>query len=430
MLRMNRKLTKLKMLGENIRVGIVGIGKMGQGLVYQMMRIDGMEPSVLIDEVPSKALEVLKKSGVLESDIVCTNDLNQARQALKNKSYVVTEDYSLAYRLEEIDAMVDATGNPPFGAKMAYESIMNKKHVIMLNVECDAVVGPVLNKYAMENGVIYTGSAGDEPGAILELVDFSLSLGFDLLAVGKGKNNPLNNYITEDEVRDEALSKGLYPKILTSFIDGTNTMIELNTVCNAIGFVPDIPGCHGVSTNPKEISDVFKLKDQGGILSKYGIVDFAFGMAPGVFAIVSHSSGEVKDLMKYMSMGQGPNYCIYRPYHLTSLETPITIYDAVIENESTIAPLKGQVADVVCVAKRDLKKGATIEGMGGRDVFGRIMTHQDLVQGSYLPMGLITKDNTLKVDVKKDQIIRRDMIAIDENEFIVKLRKDQDRLGL
>lgn len=430
MLRMNRKLTKLKMLGENIRVGIVGIGKMGQGLVYQMMRIDGMEPSVLIDEVPSKALEVLKKSGVLESDIVCTNDLNQARQALKNKSYVVTEDYSLAYRLEEIDAMVDATGNPPFGAKMAYESIMNKKHVIMLNVECDAVVGPILNKYAMENGVIYTGSAGDEPGAILELVDFSLSLGFDLLAVGKGKNNPLNNYITEDEVRDEALSKGLYPKILTSFIDGTNTMIELNTVCNAIGFVPDIPGCHGVSTNPKEISDVFKLKDQGGILSKYGIVDFAFGMAPGVFAIVSHSSGEVKDLMKYMSMGQGPNYCIYRPYHLTSLETPITIYDAVIENESTIAPLKGQVADVVCVAKRDLKKGATIEGMGGRDVFGRIMTHQDLVQGSYLPMGLITKDNTLKVDVKKDQIIRRDMIAIDENEFIVKLRKDQDRLGL
>lgn len=430
MLRMNRKLTKLKMLGEKIRVGIVGIGKMGQGLVYQMMRIDGMEPSVLIDEVPSKALEVLKNSGVLDSDIVCTNDLTKASQALANNSYVVTEDYSLAYRLEEIDAMVDATGNPPFGAKMAYESIMNKKHVIMLNVECDAVVGPILNKYAMENNVIYTGSAGDEPGAILELVDFSLSLGFDLLAVGKGKNNPLNNYITEDQVRDEALAKGLYPKILTSFIDGTNTMIELNTVCNAIGFVPDIPGCHGVSTNPKEISDVFKLKEEGGILSQYGIVDFAFGMAPGVFAIVSHGSGEVKDLMKYMSMGKGPNYCIYRPYHLTSLETPITIYDAVIENESTIAPLKGQVADVVCVAKRDLKKGTTIEGMGGRDIFGRIMTHQDLLGGSYLPMGLVTKDNTLKVDIKKDQIIRRDMINIDEEEFIVKLRKDQDRLGL
>lgn len=430
MFRMKRKLTKLSLLGEKVRVGIVGVGKMGHGLIHQMTRIDGMEPALLIDEMPEKAVESLLKTGISRDDIVVTNDLAKAEAALDRNAYVVSEDYTLGYRLEKIDAMVDATGNPPFGAKMAYESIINKKHVIMLNVECDAVVGPILNKYARENGVVYTGSAGDEPGAIMELADFALSLGFELLAVGKGKNNPLDNYITADDVYKEAEAKGLYPKILTSFIDGTNTMIELNSVCNAIGFVPDVLGCHGVSTNPKDISKVFTLKEQGGVLNSYGIVDFAFGMAPGVFAIVSHEANEVDDLMKYLSMGEGPNYSLYRPYHLTSLETPITIYDAVIENESTIAPVKGQMADVITIAKRDLKKGQTLEGMGGKDVFGKLTSYSDAQANSYLPIGLITKKTVLKQDVKKDQIISLDMVDLDEEEFLVKLRIKQEELGL
>ena len=430
MFRMKRKLTKLNILGEKIRVAIVGIGKMGHGLIHQMMRIDGMEPSLVIDEFPDKATNSLVKTGISKDDIVITNNLELAERAIDRGDFVVSEDYRLGYKLEKIDAMVDATGNPPFGAKLAYESIMNKKHVIMLNVECDAIVGPILNKYAMENDVVYTGSAGDEPGAIMELADFALSLGFDLLAVGKGKNNPLDHYITADDVREEAESKGLYPKILTSFIDGTNTMIELNSVCNALGFLPDILGCHGVDTNPKDIANIFKVKEEGGILNSYGIVDFAFGMAPGVFAIVSHEGEEVKDLMNYLNMGQGPNYSLYRPYHLTSLETPITIYDAVIEKEATIAPVKGQIADVITIAKRDLKKGQSIEGMGGKDVFGKLSSYDQAKKNKYLPIGLLTKNSILKEDVKKDQIITIDMVDLDEEEFLIKLRKTQEDLGL
>lgn len=430
MFRMKRKLTKLSLLGEKIRVGIVGVGKMGHGLIHQMMLIDGMEPSLIIDEVPDKAINSLIQFGIGREDIVVTNSLDEAERAIDRNAFVVTEDYRLGYQLEKIDAMVDATGNPPFGAKMAYESIMNRKHVIMLNVECDAIVGPILNKYALENGVVYTGSAGDEPGAIMELADFAVSLGFDLLAVGKGKNNPLNHYITEDDVREEAEKKGLYPKILTSFIDGTNTMIELNSVCNATGFLPDIMGCHGVHTNPDDIADVYRLKEEGGILNSYGIVDFAFGMAPGVYAIVSHKQDEVKDLLTYLNMGQGPNYSLYRPYHLTSLETPITIYDAVIEHESTIAPIKGQVGDVITVAKRDLNKGQTLEGMGGRDVFGKLTSHREAKDKNYLPIGLITKNTRLKEDVKKDQIISLDMVDLDEDEFLIRLRKMQDEMDI
>ncbi|WP_425538388.1 NAD(P)H-dependent oxidoreductase [Microaceticoccus formicicus] len=430
MFRMKRKLTKLNLMGDKVRIGLVGVGKMGRGLIHQMSRIDGMRPSLIVDEVPEKAYEALITAGVDRQDIIRTNSLTEAKLAIEKDKFIVSEDYELGYKLEKIEAMVDATGNPPFGAKMAYDSLNNGKHVIMLNVECDAVVGPILNMIAKKNDVVYTGSAGDEPGAIVELADFAISLGFELLAVGKGKNNPMNKYITEDDVREEALKKGLYPKILTSFIDGTNTMIELNSVANALGFVPDIMGCHGVTTNPKEIANVFKLKSQGGVLNKYGIVDFAFGMAPGVFAIVTSEAEEVKELMKYLKMGDGPNYSLYRPYHLTSLETPITIYDAIVEKEPTIVPLQGQVADVVTVAKRDLKKGEKLEGMGSKQVYGTLVTHEEQKSGNYLPIALIGKKTELLVDVKKDEIIRYDMVKLDEDSLIVKLREEQDRLGL
>lgn len=430
MFRMKRKLTKLNLMGDKIRIGLVGVGKMGSGLVNQMSRIDGMRPSLIVDEVPEKALNALLKAGVSREEIVITNKYREAELALSKDKFIISEDYSLGCRLDGIQAMVDATGNPPFGAKMAQDAILNHKHVIMLNVECDAVVGPILNKMAEENQVVYTGTAGDEPGAIMELADFAVSLGFDLLAVGKGKNNPLNHYVTEDDIMEEAQAKGLYPKILASFIDGTNTMIELCAVSNALGFEPDVMGCHGVDTNPNEIADVFKLKSQGGILNKYGVVDFAFGMAPGVFAIVTSEVEEVSDLMQFLKMGSGPNYLIYRPYHLTSLETPITIYDAIVEHEQTIAPVKGQVSDVITVAKRDLRKGQTLEGMGGKDIFGTLTTHRIQKANNYLPAALIGKGTVLKNDVKKDQLITLDDVSLDESMEIFKLRMKQEELGL
>ena len=202
---MKRKLTKLNLMGDKVRVGLVGVGKMGRGLIHQMSRIDGMRPSLIVDEVPEKAFEALVAAGVDTQDIIRTNSLKEAKLAIEKDKFIVSEDYELGYKLEKIEAMVDATGNPPFGAKMAYDSLNNGKHVIMLNVECDAVVGPILNMIAKKNDVVYTGSAGDEPGAIVELADFAISLGFELLAVGKGKNNPMNKYITEDDVREEAL---------------------------------------------------------------------------------------------------------------------------------------------------------------------------------------------------------------------------------
>ena len=399
--KMQRKLVDLDNHGQKVRVGLVGCGKMGSGLVSQLSRIKGMRPSVIVDRHVDKCVTALRKAGVKDVDIVKTTDLKVAENAIKNNSFVVSDDYTLSYKLDMIDGVIDATGNPPFGTQLAVESIENEKHTILLNVECDAVVGPILNEMAKKKGVVYTGSAGDEPGAIIQLSDFALGLGFKLLAVGKGKNNPLDNYTNEDILREEALSKGLVPKMLTSFVDGTNTMIELTAVANALGFTPDILGCHGITTNIHDIADEFKLKEQGGILNNYNIVDFAFGVAPGVFAIVTHDTNEVHDLMEYLSMGKGPNYTLY-----------------------------GQVSDTITVAKRDIKKGQKIEGIGGRDCFGKITSHKHQMENNLLPMPIITEKTTAKVDIPKDTLITYDMVNLDEDHIITKLRKRQDELGL
>lgn len=430
MFRMNRKLIEMDNQGDKVRVALIGAGKMGCGLISQMSRIRGMRPSVVVDLNVETSKAALLKAGIKDRDIVVTDDYRRATNALAKDLFVVTNDYSLAYRLDRIEGVVDATGNPPFGAKLAVESMEHYKHIIMLNVECDAVVGPILNDIAKRKGVVYTGSAGDEPGAIIELANFALGIGFKLLAVGKGKNNPLDNYATPETLRERAQQQNLNPHMLTSFVDGTNTMIELTSVANALGFTPDVIGCHAIHTDIQHIAQEFSLIEQGGILNNYHIVDYAFGVAPGVFAIVTHDSTEVTDLMQYLSMGEGPNYTLYRPYHLTSLETPMTIYDTIVEKEPTIYPQFGQVSDTVTVAKRDLKAGQTLDGIGGFDVFGKITSHKRQKKDRLLPIALITNKTTINQDIPKDTLITMDMVELEQDNMITKLRIRQDELGL
>ena len=176
----------------------------------------------------------------------------------------------------------------------------------------------------------------------MELSEFALGIGFDLLVVGKGKNNALNRYAVEEDVAEEAKAKGLSPRILTSFVDATNTMIELTCAGNALGFIPDVPGGHGPEATPDNLTEVFSLKEDGGLLNGYGVVDYAFGMAPGVFVIVTSQNQDVKQLMHYLKVG-GSNFKLHRPYHLTSLRRPFQSSKP-LSREATIAPHCGQSA--------------------------------------------------------------------------------------
>lgn len=425
MLKMKKDLEKLENENSPINVALVGVGKMGRSLLDRLIRMKGMNPSLIVNRHVERAFNALVYLGVDEKNIKKVNTIEEYEYAFENDYYAITDKYEIAVKGSSIDAVVEATGNPKYGAEVAYNTIINKKHIIMLNVECDSVIGPSLYKLAEENNVIYTGAAGDEPAAIMELVDFAMGLGFNVVACGKGKNNPVNIHATNDYVKNDAKKKDLCDKTLTSFVDATNTMIELNAVGNAIGFKPDVFSCHGVKSDLDSLGEKFQLKSEGGILENYKVLDYVEGIAPGVFVVLKEDSKETIDTLDYVGMKRNGNYILYRPFHLTSLETPVSIYKAVIENEATLAPISGQVCDTVAHAKKDLKKGETINGIGSDFVYGSLTTHEHCIEENLVPIALISENAKLKVDVKKDELITYDMIDL-EDSLITRLRKSQD----
>lgn len=422
---MNRKLNQLAEEDKSIKVAIVGAGKMGKGLINQMSRINGMVPSLVVNRNGEKAIKALMSAGIRRDEIVFTNSLDKANIALEMNKYVASENMDLAAKANKIQAVVDATGVPNVGARLSLASIKNQKHIIMLNVEADSVVGPILYKYAQDAGVIYTGTAGDEPGATMELYNFAKGLGFDVLAIGKGKNNPIDLETNPNKVYEEATKKELKPHMLAGFIDGTNTMIEMCCMANATGFVPDIRGGHGVVSNINDLTKFMMLKEEGGILNKYGIVDYVMGIAPGVFTIFTTKLEEVHNQLEYLNMGSGPNYVLYRPYHLTSLETPITIYDACVNHKATIAPTEGIVTEVISIAKKDLKPGDILDGIGGYTVYGSLEEYKTAKAENLVPIGLIENAKVLR-EIKKGETISYNMVELDTSTEIYKLRRTQD----
>lgn len=427
MLGLNNKLKELHEKKTGIKVSLVGAGLMGKGLVSQMMLVKGMIPSLVVSHKISDAVEVYTLAGISRDDIIVARTLEEINVGIEKNKFVVSDVTEYATKANLIDVVVDATGVPNTGAKIAFDAILNKKHTVMLNVEADVVVGPILNKLAKSAGVVYTGTAGDEPGSVKEIVDFAEATGFEVLAVGKGKNNPIDYDATPESVKEQAMKSKLKPLRLASFIDGTNTMVEMAAMANATGFIPDVRGGHGPTTDPKGLPKIYSLKEEGGILNKYKIVDYAHGVAPGVFVIVTTSLPQVHHEMRFLKMGDGPNYVLYRPYHLTSLETPISIARAALYKEATIAPIYDKpVAEVITMAKMDLKKGQRLDGIGEYTVIGSIDTYETAKRENLLPIGLVNENTIVKQDIKKGEFITYDMVELDKSTMIYKLRQLQD----
>ncbi len=400
--------------GAPIRVGLIGAGQMGRGFIAQVVGIPGMEVAAVADIDPERAITAFREVG--QEPVQGLNG-HPGRPG-------VTDDAGEVSRSETVDVVVEATGVPEIGARVAFDAIHNGKHVVMLNAEADITIGPILNRMARSAGVVYTGSAGDEPGAVMELYDFARSLGFEVVAAGKGKNNPLDVSANPDSVADEAAAKHMNPKMLASFVDGTKTMVEMAAVANATGMTPDKPGMHGPEeTVPNRLGDLFSLREEGGILSKYDTVDYVRGVAPGVFLIVRAGAEPVRETLEYLGQGAGPNHVLYRPYHLTSLETPISVARAVLYGEPTIAPLEKLSAEVVAVAKRDLEPGEKLGGIGSADYYGCVYKAPEA--RGMLPIGLAEKARTTR-PVKRGEVIPRAGVEPAEGSFVESLRRLQE----
>ena len=433
MLNMNIKLAKREEEGKIIRTGLVGAGQMGRGMVSQMVGMKGIMPAIVADIKLDNVINAFHYAGISDDNIAKTNNLEEANKFMEQGKYVATENADLISHANLVECAIDVTGVPEIGVKIATDALNNHKHVVMMDVETDVVIGSWLKKLGDKNGVIYTGSAGDEPGAVMELYCFAKAMGMQVRVMGKGKNNKLDYDCNPDTVMEEATRRIMSPRMLTAFKDGTKTMVEMTAMSNATGLIPDVIGGHGPATKPgtegiKELNEIFKLKADGGILNKHGVVEYVNGIAPGVFVTVATDNKEIAYQMQYHSMGPGPLWTLYRPYHLCNLETPLTVAKLVIDHEPTIIPIDGPVSECITVAKKDLKAGETIDGIGGYTTYGSIATAEETYKKGYVIYGLVNKKAKMLRDVKKGQLLTLDDIELDTTTQLYKTRKEQDAM--
>ncbi len=421
------KLRKRSSEGNPIRIGIVGCGQMGSGLAHAINNIDGMVVAAIADLDVERGIKTYSEMGRDAADIVVEEKPDAAEDAIRAGKAVVTPDALQMPRLDGLEAIVEVTGVPDVGARVAYDAIMNRKPVVMMNVETDITIGLYLNDLARRSGTVYTVASGDEPGVCKMLYEQAVLMGFEVVALGKGKNNVIDLAATPESCAEEAASKDMNPKMLAAFKDGTNTMVEMAAVSNSTGLIPDVPGMHGPKVEVDDLVNTFIPVEDGGILSRAGAVDYSTGaIAPGVFAIVRSYDKRIRKEMKFITLALGPSDLHLRPYHLCDLETPQSVAEAVLLGEVT-ATAEAMHSEVVCTAKRDISPGQRLDGIGGPDWYGKIMTYPDARALRAVPIG-VGANALARNPIKQGSIITEDDATIDESTFVCRVRRMQDAL--
>ena len=426
--------------GRPINVGFVGAGRMGTGAIAQIGLMRGIRNAVIADLSTERVLRAFELCRYRREDVVATNLRSVAADAVRAGKPVATQDADILADLE-IDVVVEATGSPEIGAQVAMRSILARKHIVMLNVETDVVVGPILYRMARAAGVVYTVSSGDEPGLIAEYHDRYAGLGFEIVAVGKAPSSIglFDRYATPDSVAEDAKRLGVNPHFLVTFRDATKTMIEMACISNYTGLVPDIRGMHGPIAGVHEVPKLFRPKSEGGLLNRRGVVDYARplkhpdgsidfdrSVTPGVFLCVYTDNEQIREDMDYLDVtGSDGYYNMYTPYHLVTNEIPLSVVNAVEFNHPTIVPKLGLVTEVFGAAKRPLKAGEIIDGAGGASVYALNDLYETTRAENIVPLGLLTGAK-LRCDVPTDTPVTADMVELIDDTTLHHLRAMQD----
>ena len=423
MIIVDNALAQLEKDGNPIRFGLVGAGYMGMGIALQALNyVKGIRVAAISNRTLDEAKRAYTQAGL---DSIVVKDIDQLEEAVSKGKYAVTDNPFLLCQSSSIDAIVEVTGTIEFGLKVVLSAIENKKHVILMNAELDATLGPILKVYADRAGVVYTNADGDQPGVIMNLFRWVKTIGFRPVLAGnmKGLQDPYRTPETQKAYADKYHQK---PKLVTSFADGTKISMEMAVVANATGFKTGKRGMYGPRCD--HVKDAIHLFPRDQMLNG-GLVDYILGAepAPGVFVIGYNEDPLQQQYMNYYKMGNGPFYCFYTPYHLCHTEVPLTVARAVLFHDAAATPLAGPVCDVITTAKRDLKVGEVLDGIGGFTCYGVLENFEVSKAEKFLPMGL-SEGCRLKRDIYKDHVITKNDVELPKARLCDKLREDQDLL--
>lgn len=411
--------------GRPIRIGLVGAGFMGRGIAAQLCTpLTGMRLAAISSRRPNAAQEAWAAAGV--NDVVLARTQREIDSAIAANRPVATSDATLLCNAAEIDVVMEVVGDIDFSAQVVLDAIAAGKHVVMMNAELDATVGPLLKAKADEAGVILSNADGDEPGIIMNLYRHVRSIGYKPVLAGNLKGF-LDHHRTADTQRAFAEKTGQRAVKCAAYADGTKLSFEACLVANATGMQVAQRGMMGPQC--EHVKDVVQHFSPADLLQR-PLVDYVLGAAPGsgAFVVGYNDEPSKQHYMDYLKMGSGPLYVFYSPYVLPHLEAPLSAARAVLFRDAAVTPLGAPVCDVVTIAKRDLHAGETLDGIGGNAAYGTIENVEIAHRENLLPMGL-SEDCRVLRDIKADQPITYDDVELPPDRLSQRLREQQDRMN-
>src|SRR5438477_2920500 len=428
--------------GRPVTVGLIGAGKFGTMFLSQARLTRGLHVVAVADLNVERAKSQLATAGWPAEQFAAAS----LGDAVKLRRTHVIADAAAMIAHPAIEAIVEATGIPEAGIVHAAKAIEHGKHIVMVNVEADALAGPLLARKAKAAGVVYSLAWGDQPALICEHVDWARACGFTVIAAGKGtRYEPHYHRSTPDtvwDILDKYLSiadrTSINPKMFNSFVDGTKSGIEMTAVCNATGLVPQSGGLGFPPASRFELAEVCKPKAAGGTLEKAGVTevtssvyrdgrDVPHHLALGTYVVFEGESDYARRCFKEYAMlpdRSGRYAALYRPIHMIGLELGVSVASAALRKEPTGAPT-GFRSDVAATAKRALKAGEVLDGEGGFSVWGKQVPAARSLEEEFLPLGL-AHEVKLKRDVDEGQCLRWSDVAYDGNDIAVEARREME----
>jgi predicted homoserine dehydrogenase-like protein len=414
-----------EMEGRPIRVALIGAGFMSQGLANHIVNTTpGMRLVGVYNRRVQRAFDLCSYAGI--DDVVSPSAQSEVDLAIREGKVVATEDAFLLARSSEVDVLVDVTGSVEFGARVAMEAFRHGKHVVLMNAEIDATIGPIMQIYAEKHGVIMSACDGDEPGVQINLYRWVKGLGLTPRVIGnvKGLQDPYRNPTTQ---KGFAEKWGQNPAMVTSFADGSKISFEQAIVANATGFVVSSRGMSRGIEYKDDVMKIGRLYDIDELRKVGGIIDYVVGTPlTKVYCLAEHPDPKQQHYLSLYKMGDGPLYSFFIPYHLVHFEVPAAIARVALFGDSAAKPLGGPVVEVCAVAKRDLRSGEALDDYGMYMTYGEAVNADEMCRNRYLPEGLV-EGCALTRDVPKDSVITYDDVTLPPGRLADQLRAEQYR---